>query len=382
VTARESGEQLLVVAGEASGDTHAAELLRELARRCPGLKTFGLGGGRCAAAGLERLAKSSEISVVGITEAVRILPRALKIFRLLLAEVDRRGARTALLVDFPEFNLRLAKALAKRGVRVVYYVSPQVWAWRRGRVKAIARVVDEMLVLFPFEKAFYRAHGIEAVHVGHPLVDQVPMLDRLPVSEGGRRTVCLLPGSRSSEVRVHLPIMSEAVRLLAERIDLRVRWIVPPELHLSRFEPLAPSELDLEVVSEGRFEAIAAADLALCASGTATLEVGLLGTPMIVVYKVSRLTALVGRALIKLPSISLVNLVLERPAVPELLQEAATAQGICSVAEELLSDPERLRSMIADLAELRTRLGESGASSRAAAVVERVLQGEKGQVDA
>jgi len=382
VIERDGAEQLLVVAGEASGDTHAAELLHELAGRCPGLKTFGLGGGRCAEAGLERVAKSSEISVVGITEAWRILPRALKIFRLLLAEVDRRGARTALLVDFPEFNLRLAKALAKRGVRVVYYVSPQVWAWRRGRVKTIARVVDQMLVLFPFEEAFYREHGVEAIHVGHPLVDQVPVLDRPPVSAGGRRTLCLLPGSRSSEVRAHLPVMAEAVTLLAERMDLGIRWIVAPGLDPARFEHVVPSGLDCEVVTEARFEAIAAADLALCASGTATLEVGLLGTPMIVIYKVSRLTSWIGRALIRLPSISLVNLVLDRPAVPELLQEAATAQSISSLAGDLLSDLERLRSMIGDLAELRTRLGESGASSRAAAVVERVLQGEKEQVDA
>ena len=169
---------LLVVAGEASGDLHGARLLTSLREMAPGLSAFGLGSQELRAAGMEPIANSAEISVVGITEVVRILPRAREIFRALLAEVDRRGARTALLIDFPDFNLRLAKALKSRGVRVLYYISPQVWAWRRGRVRTISRVVDAMYVILPFEVDFYRRHGVEAIEVGHPLVDEVPQLEQ------------------------------------------------------------------------------------------------------------------------------------------------------------------------------------------------------------
>jgi len=200
--------ELLVVAGEASGDLHGARLIAELRQRVPGLTTFGLGGDEMRAAGLEAVAHSSEISVVGITEVLKVLPRAREIFAGLLREVDRRRPALAVLVDFPDFNLRLAKELKTRNVEVVYYISPQVWAWRRGRVKKIARLVDRMLVLFPFEVDFYRGHGIQVVHVGHPLVDEVPVLpqgwDRgEPAGEPYR--VALLPGSRTSEVEALLP---------------------------------------------------------------------------------------------------------------------------------------------------------------------------------
>lgn len=368
---REGADDLLVVAGEASGDTHAAELLEALARRRPALRPFGLGGSRCAAAGMERLARSSEISVVGISEVLRILGRAREIFHQLLAEVDRRGATTALLIDFPDFNLRLAKALKKRGVKVVYYVSPQVWAWRKGRVKTIGQVVDEMLVLFPFEEAFYRRHGVRATHVGHPIVDQVPQLERRP--GGDRLSICLLPGSRAGEVRAHLPLMAQAVELLSESFELDASWVVGSELDPEDFAGLVPPGLALTQVRDDRFRVIADADLALCASGTATLEVGLLGTPMVVVYKVSRLTAWVGRVLLDLPHISLVNLVLERGVVPEVLQNAATARGIAAVAGDLLGDPEGRQNVANELEQLRARLGEPGASERAAAIVDEVL---------
>lgn len=371
---RWGAEELLVVAGEASGDAHAAGLLRELLALRAGLRPFGLGGEQCAAAGLERLADSAEISVVGITEVWKILPRARQIFRQLVSEVERRGARTALLVDFAEFNLRLAAALKRRGVRVVYYVSPQVWAWRRGRVKTIARVVDRMLVLFPFEEAFYRRHGVEVTHVGHPLIDQVPELER--PRPGPRRRLCLLPGSRPSEIRHHLPVMARAAQLIADEAGVEVSWIVASGVDVAACAQWLPPGLELEVVRQDRFRSIAASDLALCASGTATLEVGLLGTPMVVVYRVSRLTSWVGRALISLPSISLVNLVLGRPAVPELLQGAATAEGIRDVAMRLLDDPQRLHNMSRDLAALRPALGSPGASLRAARIVDNVLDDE------
>src|SRR5690242_259773 len=207
------GNELLVVAGEASGDLHGARLISELRLLVPDLEPFGLGGDEMRAAGLDALAHSSEISVVGITEVLKVLPRARQIFADLLRAVDRRRPRLAVLIDFPDFNLRLAKELEERGVEVVYYISPQVWAWRRGRVKSIAKVVDRMLVLFPFEVDFYREHEVDVVHVGHPLVDEVPVLPQVwdrgePKGEPYR--VAILPGSRVSEIEALLPVMLEA----------------------------------------------------------------------------------------------------------------------------------------------------------------------------
>ncbi len=367
--AGERRQDLLLVAGEASGDLHAARLLAQLRGLAPEWTAWGMGGTELAAAGLEVLADASQISVVGIAEALRVLPRARRIFRSLLAEVDRRGTRAALLVDFPGFNLPLARALHRRGVRVVYYVSPQVWAWRRRRVHHIRRVVDRMLVLFPFEEAFYRAHGVEAVYVGHPLVDEVP---RLPQAwdEGGRPAVfrlALLPGSRASEVRANAPPMLAAAERLAADLPLAARWILAPGLARETVAAaLRGCRLSVEVVERDRFAALADSHLALCASGTATLEVGLLRTPLIVIYRLAAGSYWLARMMVRLPHISLVNLVLERDVVPELLQREARAVRVAAVARRLLTEEPARRAMQSALGDLRSRLGSGGASRRAA----------------
>lgn len=362
---------VLVVAGEASGDLHGAPLVTELHRLVPGLRPFGLGGERLAAAGLDLVADSAEISVMGLSEVLRVLPRAREIFDRLLEEVDRRRPRLAVLIDFPEFNLRLAKALEEKGVPVVYYVSPQVWAWRRGRVKSIAERVEAMLVLFPFEVEFYRRHGVEVVHVGHPLVDEIPELphawDR-GEPEDEPYQIALLPGSRTSEVEVLLPVMLETVRRLAREIPVFARLIRAPTIPGAMLEEAVElSGLPVRIVpASNRAEAIASSHFALCASGTATLEVGLLGTPMAVLYRLGSWTYLMGRLLVRLPYVSLVNLVLGRPVVPELLQGKARPEAVTDLVLSLLRDREAIRTMRSELAELRGRLGESGASRRAA----------------
>lgn len=407
---------LLVVAGEASGDLHAARLLAELLRLRPDLRPFGLGGDELAAAGCELLGLSSEIAVVGLAEVWRILPRASELFDRILAEVDRRGARTAILVDFPDFNLRLARRLSDRGVKVVYYVSPQVWAWRRGRLRTMALRVDLMLTLFPFEVAPYRRHGVAVEHVGHPLVDEVPELPQVwdreargpkprrlesgvlapaaptaPATDAAADTqklrpvvIALLPGSRRSEVTALLPVQLAAAALLAQDLPVVARLIeaasVPQELFDRLIaEGLAGRQLTLERVPQSqRFAAIADSHLALCASGTATLEVGLLRTPMIVLYRLNPWTAWVARRMVKLPHWSLVNLVLERAAVPEMFQEEVTPQRVAVAAAGLLTDTARRDGMRADLSELRGRLGQSGASRRAAAAVAGLLARHEG----
>ena len=374
---------LLLVAGEASGDLHAARLLAALRPLVPEFRAFGLGGAELAAAGQEQLAESREIAVVGISEALRVLRRAREIFRAILKEAERRRPAAAVLVDSPVFNLRLAAALRRRGIPVVYYISPQVWAWRQGRVRKIRRTVDELLVLFAFEETFFRERGVAAHHVGHPLIDEVPplvpLLERpVPAAEGPVR-LALLPGSRRSEIDHLLPAMIGAVRVLGARRQVDARIVQAPSVerelltgHLER------AGIDLPLVAERRFEEIAASHLAICASGTATLEVGLLRTPMIVVYRLARGTMLLARLLVKLPHFSLVNLVLGREVVPELLQEQVRPEPLAAVAGDLLDDRERRLRMGADLGELRGRLGEPGAARRAAERVAARLRGLAG----
>jgi len=369
---------LLMVAGEASGDMHSARLLSEIRRLQPDVRAFGMGGAELREAGLEVLADSEEISVVGISEALKVLPRAREIFQQLVSEVESRDTGGAVLVDSPDFNLRLAKALKQQGRKVVYYISPQVWAWRKGRVRLISKVVDKMLVVLPFEVEFYRNQGIDATYVGHPLVDEVPRLDHVwdrAQEPTGPFTIALLPGSRKSEVESILPTLLEAARELGRHLEVRLKLIKASSLDRSFLETFVESSgLEVEYVEEGRFAALAASHLALCASGTATLEVGLIGTPMIVVYKVRPWTYLLGRFLVRLPNVSLVNLVLEDRVVEELIQGRARPSAICHEAVRLLTNQDRIRRMRSSLENLWIRLGESGASRRAANEVVRYLE--------
>ena len=383
VAGGEIQSDILIVAGEASGDLHAARMFAEIKQLNPSVRAFGLGGPELRATGMDLLADSSEISVVGITEALRILPRARQIFHLLLDEVDRRNAKCAVLVDFPEFNLRLAKALKKRGLTVIYYISPQIWAWRRRRVHTISRVVDAMLVVLPFEVDFYRKHGVSAIHVGHPLVDEVPQLPQIWASETVATKpirLALLPGSRGSEIRANLPVMLESTELMARQIPLETVIIKANSIDRSEIEVhLESRSISSRIVSESRFDEIARSHLALCASGTATLEVGLITTPMVVIYRVHAWTYLLGRMLVRLPFISLVNLVLSKPAVPELIQNQATPGRIAQTATAILGDRDRIDRMRQDLAQLRIQLGESGASEKAANHVVNVIYGLEDQ---
>lgn len=371
-----------MVAGEASGDLHGARLLAELTRLRPDLRVFGLGGDELQAAGLDSVAHSAEVAVVGITEVLKELPRIRQVFAALVAEAARRRPAVAVLVDFPDFNLRLAKKLKELGIRVVYYVSPQVWAWRKGRVKTIARRVDKMLVLFPFEVDFYRQAGVDVVHVGHPLVDEVPEIENVWRRGSGEAAppfrVALLPGSRRSEIAALLPTFLAGAVRLAERLPIEVRLIraptVPEALLAGQVaESGALARVPIEIVAADRFAAIAGSHVALCASGTATLEVGLLGTPLLVCYKLGAWTFRLAKLLVKLPYFSLVNLVLGRGAVLELLQDEANPERIAAEAERLLTERDLRQRLQRDLAELRARLGERGASTRAAAEVACLL---------
>ncbi len=367
---------LLIVAGEESGDRHGARLLSSLVELRPGVRAFGLAGERLVAAGAEPIADSAEISVVGLVEVLKVVRRAREIKARLLAEVDRRRPAAALLIDSPGFNLRMARALKKRGIPVIYYISPQVWAWWRGRVRGIARRVDKMLVLFPFEVEFYRQAGVDVSHVGHPLVDEVPELphvwDARP--DPGGFNIALMPGSRASEVEALLPVLLESAARIAERLPVRLRLLrAGGRAGAAVDRHLGASRLPVEVVRREPFALLADSHLALCASGTATLELGLIGTPMVVLYRLALWTYWAGRVLVDLPYVSLVNLVLGERVVPELMQHEANAARIEREAVSLLGDRPRIAEMRGRLAGLRPKLGRPGASRRAAAEVAAFL---------
>ena len=361
---------LLISSGEASGDIYASRLVRALAARRPGTRFFGMGGPRLGSAGLDRLAASEAISVVGIFEVFAKLPAIRKALRALAAAARTRPADAAVLIDFPDFHALLARRLVRLGVPIVYYVSPQVWAWRRGRARTIAGRALRIVTLFPFEAEIYRALGADAVCAGHPLVDDVRegLARPSPLPPKTRRRLVLLPGSRPGEIARHWAPMVEAGRRLAARFDMEVVAVRAPGLPESLF-----GGSDVRIVEEGLHPLLASADLAFVASGTATLEAALCGAPMVVLYRTSAASAAIGRLLIKVPWISLVNLVAGEEVVAELIQEDATASRLESEGERILASPEVAARMRQKLAEVAAKLGPPGASDRAAdAVLEAI----------
>jgi lipid-A-disaccharide synthase len=379
--ARPVAEEILIVAGEASADLHAARVLRELLRLRPGVRAFGVGGPRLREAGLQALARAEEISVMGVAEVLPRLPRILSILRTLKRAAAERRPRAALLVDLPDFNLRLASALKRLGVTVVYYISPTVWAWRRGRARKIARVVDRMLCILPFEPGAYQGTGVRARFVGHPFAERPPPESPATYRAGlglapDRTTVALVPGSRRGELERIFPRMLDA----AERLKARhpdVQFVVPVAPTLSR-EAVAPflashATLDVTLVEGRTDEAVGASDAALVKSGTATLEAGLMLRPMVVVYRLSWLTYLLGRLLVRIAWFSLVNILAGRRVVPELLQGRASGERMAAEVEALLGDGALREAQLQGLREVRASLGTPGAATRVAEELAEVL---------
>lgn len=366
--------RVLIVAGEASGDLHAANLLRALRSLAPGAEAFGVGGGRLRAEGLECIARSEELSVMGLAEVLRHLPRLLRLARRVRTEGVARRPDVAVLVDSPDFNLPLAKHLHRAGVPVAIYISPQLWAWRSGRVRRIRRDVRRVLCILPFEVEFYERNGVAAEYVGHPLVDELAPVMASP-AERDPMAVALLPGSRWHEVSALLPGMAEALRLLAERRPgVRGRLIVAPGLDPDRLLPLAgPARELLDVVLADRHRALSGCAAAMVASGTATLECALLDVPMVVGYRLHGLTYALARRLVKVPHVALANLVAGERLAAELVQGAFTPERLAAEVERLLGEAGEVQRQ--GLARVRARLGEPGASARAAAAVVAVAGG-------
>lgn len=373
--------RLLVSCGEPSGDLYAADLVRHLrGRTAVPPDVFGLGGDRLEAEGARLLAHVRDLAVVGLWEVVSHLPRFRRIFRGLLAEVDRERPDLAVLVDYPDFNLRVARALHRRRIPVVYYVSPQVWAWRPRRLRAIRDHVAHMIVIFPFEAKVYEDAGVPVTFVGHPLVDLVaPERDRngFLASNGldpTRPVIALLPGSRAKEIAHNLPPLAGAVRLLAQRRpDLQFLAAVAPSIDPRTLRAALPPNVAL--VQGRTHAALSAANVAVVASGTATVEAALLGTPMVVVYRLSALTYHLGRRFVKVPHVAMANLIAQKGIVPELIQDEFTPERVADAVLPLLGPAgEAMREA---LAEVRRRLGAPGASGRAAEVVAGLLASQK-----
>lgn len=373
--------RILLSSGEASGDLYASELLRELRKRLPSIEAFGLGGARSKAQGTELLVDLEEISVIGLVEVVGKIPALRRAMTRLVEEARKRKPDLAILVDFSGFHLRLAKRLHAMGVPILYYVSPQVWAWRRGRIRRIRDLVNEMLVILPFEEAFYREQGIRVRYVGHPLVDLVePARTREKFCsdlglDPARPIVLLLPGSRLREIELHVPVLREVVeRLSTERPDLQIVISRAPTVAASWIEgTLAETMTKVQMLEGGTYDGLKHAAVAVVASGTATVEAALSETPMVVVYRVGRLTYALGRRFVRVPFFSMVNLIAGRKLVPELIQRDMTANAICTQVDSLL-EPEAAEEMKRGLREVKAKLGGKGASARAAEAVLTFLE--------
>lgn len=366
---------ILVVAGEVSGDIHAGNLLDSLQLLRPGIEAFGVGGDRLERAGLECLVRSEELSHMGLVEVVRELPRLRGILRSLVLSAELRRPQVAVLVDSPDFNLRLAARLRRLRIPVVLYVSPQLWAWRRGRVRTVRRVAREVLCILPFEAPFYERHGVPARYVGHPLLDDLSrdgLLDDPPAQVEGR--LALLPGSRAMEVRQLLPAMLGALARLGPAEVTDAVLVEAPGMSAVVDEVLAAHGRDprlRRVAGEGRRSAHASCALAWAASGTATLECALLGVPMVVGYRLRALSAWAARLLVRVPHVALANLIAGERAAPELLQNEWNPEQLVTTTRGLLGGGANAQRVA--LREVRRRLGEPGASRRAAMAVAEYL---------
>jgi len=372
--------RLLLSCGEPSGDLYAGALTRELTALAPGIRVSGLGGPQFAAAGGQLVDDYRGLAVTGLTEAVAKIPRSLGTLRRLVASARQDRPDALVAIDFPDFNVPLARRIRKLGIRVVYYVSPQIWAWRRGRLKTIRRVADRVLVIFPFEEAIYREAGVPVQFVGHPLIDLArPSAPRDVFLRGlglapAAPTVALLPGSRPNEVDRILPGLVRAAELIRARVP-GAQFVIAraPSLGDGLFR--AAGGLSSCAIAEGQTDAaLASADVALVASGTATVQTALHDTPMVIVYRLSPLTYLIGRRLVSLDTFGMVNLIAGERIVPELIQDAFTPAAVADEAVSMLTDPARAARIREGLARVRARLGGPGASRRAAEAILSMVQ--------
>ena len=365
---------IMIIAGEASGDMHGANLVREMLKINPELSFYGIGGKKLREEGVQIIADASDMAVVGLTEVVFKLRNILKIMAVMKKSLDERRPDLVILIDYPDFNLPIAKAASKRGIKVLYYISPQVWAWRQGRIGQIKKTVNKMAVILPFEVETYSRHGFAVNYVGHPLLDMIKL--NYPKQESRKKfgldedkiTIGILPGSRLSEVRKLLPELLQAAQILKNKVP-DIQFVLPLADTLEEAtltEIISRFNVQIKIISGHTYDVVSCADLALVASGTATLETALLNVPMIIVYKISLLSYFIGRLFVRVKNIGLVNIIAGKTIVPELIQNDASGVRIAAEALSILKNGERKQEMIRELEAIRARLGEPGAAIRTA----------------
>jgi lipid-A-disaccharide synthase len=375
---------ILIIAGEASGDAHGAKVVKAMRAACgEALFVCGIGGPALRAAGVRILMDASELAVVGITEVLSKLGAVLRAGAA--AKRLLRGLKPdlLLLIDFPEFNLHIARTAKKLGVPILYYISPQIWAWRPGRIKKIAKRIDHMAVILPFEEDLYRTHGVAVSYVGHPLLDGLPAPAARELMQGskGAVTIGLVPGSREKEIGSLLPAMVQAaVRLRRDEPHLHFVVSLASSVKRSQVESLLKAygaDTPFTIVEGGAAKVFEQAHLLVICSGTATLEAALAGVPMIIVYKVTRPSYWLGRMLIRVQHIGLVNLIAGKRVVPELIQSEASPENIAAHVRRILRDPEMSQGISRELARVRELLGRPGASQRVAAIALAMTEGAR-----
>ncbi len=369
--------RLLISAGEASGESYGAQLIAALKQREPALDCFGVGGERMRAAGCHVVVDARDIAVVGLAEVATRLPKISREFRKTVHAVDAQKPDGAVLIDFPDWNLRLARRLFSRGIPIIYYVSPQLWAWRPKRIAQIRRYVRKMLVIFPFEEAWYRERGVEAEYVGHPLAE-LPMPGPPPALRSPQVPIGLLPGSRKKEIALNIGPMLHAARTLGNKYQFIIpvastvssKWMVDLIHRAVGQDP----GINLKLESDARM-VLRQARAAVVASGTATVEAALIGTPFVMVYRVSPLTWKFGRPLVSVPFFAMPNLIAGREVIPELVQDKLTAANIVARLNEILPDGAPRQAMLDGLSEVRARLAPpAGAPSASYRAAEEVLK--------
>ncbi len=369
-----NSKRIMIVAGETSGDLHGGKLVKSMLRIDPCLQFYGVGGKSLREAGVDLIADSSDMAVVGLTEVFDRLGTIIKVMRRLKTSMKDLKPDLVILIDYPDFNLFIAKTAKKNGIKVFYYIGPQVWAWRKGRIGQIKKNVDKMAVILPFEAPFYHAAGIDATFVGHPLLDEVKAkhsreetIRRLGL-QPGVTTVGILPGSRQAEIIKHLPEMIKAAEIIDKKIQ-PVQFVIPlVETLDSSFVSniIKQYPVKVMVIRDAVYDVIHCTDIAMVASGTATLETALMETPMVIIYKLSAPSYFIGKMVINVDHIGLVNIIAGKTVVPELIQNDANAERIATEIINILTNKERLFDIKSQLSEIRSKLGNPGAAERAA----------------
>jgi len=374
-------DSILIIAGENSGEKYGADLVYQFKKLHPSLSFFGIGGKHMEREGVRLLFQVEELAVVGVFEVISHLPRIKKIFDKIKREIKHQKPSAAVLIDSPDFNLRLARKIKKLSIPVLYYISPTVWVWRKGRLRTIKKTVDKMMLIFPFEEKIYKDYGIQAVYVGHPLKDRVRASltkDEFLGKHGldpQKKLISLLPGSRRSELKYHMPVLAEALERIKSEGDTQFVLLLAESLEKNFLLNLIPHRLKgLKILGEDHYEAIASSDLVLSACGTANLEAALLETPLVSFYRISPLTYFFGHRLAAIKNFSIVNILAGERVIPELIQRDFTAQNIFEETKKILNSEEQQSEMIAQFRKIKKLLGEKTASQNVARELEKLIK--------